>query len=338
MKNLAITTIFLFAIPFLFGQEKPLQAHFGLYIKDLRLQEQIKNKANLFTADFYWWLRCENIKDTAHIKEIENFEFVNSQIQEFHIDEKRLIQDSITGLSMVYLSGHMKGDFIFEPDYRHYPFDKLVLPITVESFNLTSDKLFFVPDTTAYQNKTSKTPEIASNFSISTFSILKTQYKEADKVYETSFGDPRLTTSSAYSSLTYEVVLERKSSIFFLKILIPIMLIALMAYLVFFIPHSMLQAAVGLTVTSLLSSIALQLSMSNNIPTTGYLIATDKLFYIAYALITSAMILSVYAYNLDRKERTKRADKITLIAKYIYPIVFIVFTFITIRNGMNYYP
>lgn len=338
MKKIFTTAFLFFLISCTFGQDSPLKAYFGLYIKDLRLQEHNKDKANLFTADFYWWIRSDATKDSFLLQEVEKFEFVNSKQQDFHIDEKRITIDSLTGASSVYLSGHMKGDFIFEPDYRHYPFDKLILPIQVESYNLTSEQLIFVPDPTAYENQDNTAPEIAPNFSISTFSVISSKFNHNEKVYETSFGDPKLHTQTSYSSLTFEVLLQRKSLIFLLKILIPIFLIALMAYLVFYLPVSMVQSAAGLTVTSLLACIALQLSLGNSIPTTGYLIATDKLFYLTYALITSSMILSVYTYNLDKGGKEHHAKKIKTIAKWAYPIILIVFTLLTIRAGLNYYP
>lgn len=333
-KNILYTILIVFACLKTQAQNSPLKIYYGLYIKNIMLEERAKEKSNRFNVDAYWWMRYEIPQDTSLIKEIENIEFINSEILENEIDERTVFIDSATGKKIAYITGHMKGDFIFYPNYRYYPMDKLVLPITIESKNLLSEEYQLIADTASYERSSEKIMGVSNEVEIPSFVLTDSRYRSNEKIYETNFGDLRFQSHLKYSRLNFEIILERKTTTFLFKILIPIILITLMAYLVFFIQGSKLEVAAALTVTSLLSCIALQLTLSNEIPVTGYLIASDKIFYLSYALITFAMIETVYTYNLGTTHKIKLAHKIEVVCRWIFPIVFIAVTLLVILMGI----
>lgn len=139
MKKVYLVLLSLLMIGISFAQEAPIKAYYGLYMKNLVLENQGKDKSNQFAADFYWWIRAAVPEDSALVEELENFEFVNAQNASMSIDERYEYVDKETGRKHVYMSGHLKGVFIYEPNFKFYPFDKQVLPITLESLNLESD-------------------------------------------------------------------------------------------------------------------------------------------------------------------------------------------------------
>lgn len=319
---------------FSFSQKTPPKIYFGIYIKNIMLEERAKEKSNRFLIDAYWWIRYEIPSDTSLIKEIEKIEFVNAEIHENEIDDRYYFTDSMTSIKNAYVTGHVNGDFMFYPNYHHYPLDKLILPITIESKNLVSEQYQLIADTLSYEKASEKILGVANDIEIPSFVITNSRYKNREKTYETNFGDLRFQTHLRYSRLSFEIILERKSLTFLLKLLIPILLITLMAYLVFFVPAAQLEVAVGLTVTSLLSCIALQLTLSSDIPVTGYLIASDKIFYLSYFLITFAMIQTVYTFTLEKAHKFKKAKKLEKIARWVYPIIFILGVLTIILNGL----
>ena len=307
--RIAISLLLLFVAIIKCNAQSTSTIHYGVYVKNIMLEERAKEKSNRFTIDFYWWMRYKMPKDSSLMKEIEN---------------------------IVYVTGHMKGDFVFYPNYHYYPLDKLVLPIIVESKNLVSERYQLVADTASYEKSAEHILGIADDIEIPSFTITGSRYQNGEKIYETNFGDLRFQTHLKYSRLNFEIILERKSVTFLLKILIPIILITLMAYLVFFVPAAQLEVAVGLTVTSLLSCIALQLTLSGEIPVTGYLIASDKIFYLSYFLITCAMIQTVYTFNLQKRKKERFADQLEVAARWIYPIIFIILvSFIIIKGTLS---
>jgi hypothetical protein len=54
--------------------------------------------------------------------------------------------------------------------------------------------------------------------------------------------------------------------------------------MVFFLPGAELEVAVGLTVTSLLTCVAIQLTVVPGLPSIGYVATSDLIFYLAYLL------------------------------------------------------
>lgn len=321
LKKTLICSILIFCfISNLNAANDSTKIYFGLYVKNIILSD----KSNVFNADIYWWLRYPMPKDTALVHEIENIEFVNAENQDNSIDDRHTFYDSSLKKTFVYITGHLKGDFFFYAKYEHYPFDKLILPFNIESKNLTSNVFHLIADTTSYDKSTSRILGVANDIELPNFQIKGSKYVSGEKNYETNFGDVRFSSHLNYSRISFLVVVERKSTTFLLKILVPIILITLMAYLVFFVPPSNLEVAVGLTVTSLLACIALQLNIGNDIPSTGYLISSDKIFYLSYTLITFAMIQTVLNYNFEKSGKKKLARKLEIISRFVYPSIFIV--------------
>jgi hypothetical protein len=97
-----------------------------------------------------------------------------------------------------------------------------------------------------------------------------------------------------------------------------------LAYLVFYVAADRIDVAVGLTVTSLLASIAFQISLADSLPDIGYLTTADRIFHLSYFLIMVAMGQMVYAYNLFVAEQAERARSLDLAGRVLYPLVFFV--------------
>jgi hypothetical protein len=333
-KLMLLCSLLLCNLSFVFSQKPPAHINFGIYVKNIMLEERAKEKSNRFLIDGYWWMRYEMPQDTGQMTEYENIEFVNAEIHEKEVYLRYIYVDSITKKKWVYIDGHFNGDFVFFPSYRHYPMDKLILPISIESKNLVSEEFQLDPDTLAYKKESKVAPGVAKDIEIPSFNIVKSRFVKKEKLYETTFGDPRFTNYQSFSRLSYEIVIARRSFTFLAKLLIPVLLITLMAYLVFFVPVSKLEVAVGLTVTSLLSCIAVQLALGADEPVTGYIIASDKIFYLSYFVITFSMIQTVYASNLMKSGKHERARKYETLAKWLYPIIFITGVTIIVANGL----
>lgn len=286
---------------------------FGLYIKNLYLDEA----KCVFHADLYWWLKFDHNGDTSDIGDLCKLEFVNSERFENTIYEKN-VDDK-----QVYLNGYYSGDFRYYPSYKFYPFDKQTLKFQVENITLNTDSLLLVPDIKAFDLHGNKNLSIDPNIILPGYTLLQPGYHTSKKIYNTNFGDENYGTNLAYSRLEYWIQIKRHSKGFIVKILIPNILILIMAYLVFFVPAKELEVAVGLTVTSLLASIALQLSISNGLPNVGYLITSDKIFYLFYLLITAAMVQTVWSNNLQKNNNIALAARLDTIGRFLYPVVFL---------------
>jgi hypothetical protein len=93
------------------------------------------------------------------------------------------------------------------------------------------------------------------------------------QAYRTNFGDPT----------TFTIEAARDYGAYLIKVLIPLLIILVLAYLVFFVPARELEVAVGLTVTSVLACIAFQLTVAGDLPHIGYVVTSDRIFHLCYS-------------------------------------------------------
>ena len=108
------------------------------------------------------------------------------------------------------------------------------------------------------------------------------------------------------------------------KISLPLLVVLILAYLVFFIPDHEIGTASGLTVTALLAAIAFQWTINDSLPKVSYLTTIDKIFYLVYAYIFYAMAQTILTFNISRKGEYWQniSNKIEIHSRYLFPLTF----------------
>lgn len=311
------------------GNDSAIVVNYGIYLKKL-----VPNfKEGRFYSEFYWWAIFENDSLISGFSndQIVNFEYINGYKTEVGGIRKEIEEVKNLGNNRFYYTGLHQGEFYFTPEFRMYPFDHQSLAIGIENSLIPIDQLRFVPDSASYL-KTSKSrnywglSEELINTKNSSYNILKTEIFTSSNPYNTNFGDETLPSETNFSRITANIVLSRSIAPYISKILIPLVIILLLVYMVFFLPAKKIDIAAGLTVTSLLSAIAFQLSISGELPEIGYIIYVDKIFYTCYFLIAASMALSLYTYYLDAsgvKDQKRKAERIDVICRIVFPLFFV---------------
>lgn len=290
-----------------------IDANIGIYIKNLTVDQ--KNEE--FYADLYWWLKLPASLSDEQAKEYAKIEFVNASEMNSEEVEIKKTKD------VIYITGFCKGKFKFVPDYHQYPVDIQKLPVIIESVNQPETYVKLVPDSVE-SGKRTKHVGLDEEIEVPSYKIVSAGYQKEIKMYNSNFGDPEFSSDMKYSRIIYQINIKRDSQSFILKILIPNLLLLVISYLVFFIPSSQLEVAVGCTVTSLLASIALQLTINSNLPDIGYLTNADKLFHLFYFLITIALVQTVITFNLDKNGKKQMAERLEVVGRVVYPLTFLV--------------
>ncbi|MBL7969128.1 MAG: hypothetical protein JNK09_19155 [Prolixibacteraceae bacterium] len=310
------------------GKDSAVVVNYGIYLKKL-----VPNfKDGRFYAEFYWWAIFENDSSVTGFNndQVMNFEYINGYKNEVGIIRKEIEEVKKLGDNRFYYTGLHQGEFYFNPEFRMYPFDHQSLTIGIENSLIPATQLRFAPDSVSYL-KTSKNrnywglSDELIHTKNSSYNILKTEIFTSSNLYNTNFGDETLPAETYFGRISTSVVLSRSIAPYISKILIPLVIILLLVYMVFFMPAKKIDIAAGLTVTSLLSAIAFQLSISGELPEIGYIIYVDKIFYTCYFLIAASMALSLYTYYLDAsgvKEKRKLADRIDIISRIVFPLIF----------------
>jgi len=308
---------------------------YGIYIKQLVPDF----KEAKFHAEFYWWAIFQN--DTTNTEnptneDVLNFSYVNGIDCNPGDFADEIEETQHWGNHFHYYTGFHQGDFYFNPDYSMYPLDVQKLEIQIEHTLLDDNSLKFVSDNRSYL-KSKQNPDffgLSKNIlqqKNSVYNIFKSQVVVDKGEYNSDFGDPSFEPTTYYSRLNVGVHINRAFSPYIAKLIIPMMIILLLVYIVFFLPAEKIDIAAGLTVTSLLSAIAFQLSISGELPEIGYIIYIDKIFYTCYFLIAMSMVQSIITFYLDKsgdESKIKLAVRLDIIFRFLFPLMFVMSLFI----------
>lgn len=298
----------------------------GFYVSAIRDVDWGQRR---FYADLYWWIRYPATVDTPGQEVIEAIEFVNADPTT--LAQKELERKTVaTGDgSETYVNYRTVAFFHFEPDFHRYPFDVHTLPIVVEHETLAAENLMFVDDLDSYADSVREKGlwGLGGDVSLPDFAFTEATRRVSVHRYDTTFGDPTLQavnddSSFECSRMTLGIGIQRVFTPYLVKIMIPLIICLLLPYLVFFIDAENLEVASGLTVTSLLACVAIQLTVVPGLPDVGYVVTSDLLFYLAYLLAMLAMAQTVWSHNLART-KPGLAHRLDLAGRYAYPLIFL---------------
>ena len=296
----------------------------GIYIKTI----QIKQTEETFDAVFFWWLRVDSIDIKKDYSFVKNIEFINGNAVCDTIEERI---DSIN--KYYFVNGICKATFPYKADFKQFPYDKQILNIAIENTSTNFNDMIYVTDNqNLFINKLSdKNIDILNG---GQFSISKLDFHSSVYTYQTNFGDPAINGFDKYSRLNFSIVISRDSFEVLQKIALPLIVVLILSYLVFFIPDDEIGTASGLTVTALLAAIAFQWTINDSLPKVSYITLIDEIFYLVYFFIFYAMTQTVVNFNLSRgSEKSKiLSEKIEWHSRYLFPVTFIVLFYILINN------
>jgi hypothetical protein len=289
----------------------------GFYVSDIH---DVDVKACTFGAEFYYWMRHAKQKDDAAAKEIETVEFTNGKL-----DNPPDEQDRKDVGGETYVCWKAQGSFRFQPQLRNYPFDKQRLEIQVEHPKLEIDRVVYEDDRASYER--SGEPQqrwgVKGSVDIPEYEIRSVERRSLASRYKTDFGDPESKKEeSVYSRFVISITIVRLFGPYFFKIVLPLLVILGMAYLVFWLPPKEIQSATGLAITALLSCIAFDVTVAQNLPSVGYLVVSDKFFMATYFLLFANLCQSVITYHLFEHGKGEFADKWDEVCRWLFPVFY----------------
>jgi hypothetical protein len=315
-------------------KSEPIICKTGVYIKTVRIHQADE----LFEVLFYWWIRVDSVDVNGDYSHVSNIEFINAEA------ETEVDYDTLDPVTQTYLVvGRCKASIPYKADFRRFPYDIQSLVIAIENKVDNVDNIIFVPD-----NLTLPINSIEhSNIEIlngNQFSIKELTARQANYVYETNFGDPAIEGFDQYSRMEFVISVDRDPMGLMQKIALPLLVVLILSYLVFFIPDYEIGTASALTVTALLAAIAFQWTLNDALPKVSYLTMVDKIFYLVYVYIFYAMAQTVFSFNLNKqgeqlmdtdpikaKAIQNLSDRIEWHSRYLFPLTFVLFMYYIVR-------
>lgn len=290
------------------GQDGPQQVHIGLYMHHV---PELDLRTNSYLADFYLWFRWAGDLDPT-----ETFEFTNlvdgwdvMRVPIYTNDEGAAEADLLPDGSH-YQVFHVQGRFGHPFDVRDYPFDSQHIVILIEEAEHTPDELVYVVDT--------GTEEVHDEIDIPGWEIGSVHAVVREVVYDTNFGDTRRAAGAdRYTQLRYSLRVARPVWGNLVMTVLPVAIVMMITFIMFGIESKYFEGRLGLGITSLISAVALQLTASGDLPSTGYLVLLDHIYNISYVVIFLSLLESVVAvrlYDAGKTDTSYRLDMLTLAA------------------------
>lgn len=299
-------------------KEQPIVCKSGFYIKTIRVNETEEN----FEVLLYYWLRVDSIEIGKDYSGIKAIEFINADVELGNPDYEHLD----TAGRYYFVSGKCKASIPYKADLAAFPFDILQLKISLENTVKNDKAIRYVPDAQFLEPGFKQDNiEIVNG---GKFSLNSTKLIEDSYTYTTNFGNPQVKGFDKYSRLDYIISLERNPRGIMEKITLPLLVVLILSYLVFFIPDYEIGTASGLTVTSLLAAIAFQWTINDSLPKVSYPTLVDKIFYLVYTYVFYAMSQTVLTFNLAQSENERLkvlSKRIEFYSRFAFPITFIIF-------------
>lgn len=131
---------------------------------------------------------------------------------------------------------------------------------------------------------------------------------------------PRVPRAGSFARFDVELDFERDWSYHAWKLGVPLTLIVLMAYGVYFIPASAVPQQIGLGMTSMLTLIAYMLTLGGTLPRISYLTRADRFFVGSAILVFLGLVKAVAAISLAQKPDSHVLDRLTRWGRWAFPI------------------
>ena len=253
---------------------------------DLNKISDLDMKNSTFTADFYLWFRYQGDFDES------NVEFVNA-VSPITLD-KPIAEDTYKGET--YHAYRVKAEFKGDFNFRAYPFDQQTLNISIRNRNLRREQLTFVRDNLRLLPNQALIEQLNR-------AVIDGWEATDVKVYsdilrsDSTLGNPRLSNAGIeYSIFNVDTNIKRDAVNFSIKNLFPIVAVLVLAYLAFFIPASEFGMRVSLGINAIMTTAFFSLKISSDLPSIGYVVALEYIFFATYSLAILVIVLAIFIY------------------------------------------
>jgi hypothetical protein len=294
---------------------QPVQVQIGVLLIDV---VEINDVTESFTADFKIRIRWKDprLSATALGHSLENCRFPiddvwNPDIQPINqrgTVHKGKLQSLVASDGTVSVVARLYSILSNPLDMHDFPFDTQHLRIQFASMKYNPNEITFITDearTGRLEGLSIPGWRIINSFSDDTVAPLKGAVRN----------HPRF---------DHIIVIERQSSYYVWKFIVPLCFIVLMASGVFWLNPAGVQTQVGVGTASVFTLIAFLLGLRTVLPRVPYLTRMDELVLAATVLVFLALLEVIITSRLAKKNQTQLAQRIDRYARWMYPLAFVV--------------
>ncbi len=214
----------------------------------------------------------------------------------------------------VTYSQRIQGILASPLDLHEFPFDSQILPMHLVAYRHGPDEI----DLVIAEGYTG----LRGDFSVTGWVIEAAEHE----VKPVSL--PGLEEQHAGASFYLEAT--RQSSYFGLTMMVPLVLIVLMAWTVFWIDPSVVPPQVGIATAAVFSLIAFRFSMRSALPAVAYMTRADQFLLGATLLVFGALGEVIVTARLARLGKEEQANRVDRWGRWIFIVAFVLLAVLTL--------
>ncbi len=198
---------------------------------------------------------------------------------------------------------------------QSFPFDRQTFRIQLVAVRYQSNEVMFVPDQVWIQDGLKGAGGISPSVTLPDWTIEKWELKPL--VYA-------LAPRHQYSSYAFDFTASRNVQHYILKVILPLILIVIMSWSVFWIDPVHSNSQISIAVTSMLTLIAYRFAVDTQLPRLPYMTRLDAFILTSTLLVFFSLIEVLITTILETSRRTGGAKKIDRYCRAIFPAMFLI--------------
>lgn len=201
-------------------------------------------------------------------------------------------------------AARLSADF----DLRAFPLDRQVLEIRVDSPIWPEDVLTFQPKEGSVR--------IAEGLELPEWHIEGVRSR-SEAVRED--GERELS-----SEVVLELEVARRPGYYLGKVLLPLVLLVMVSWSAFWISGADLADRLGISLTAILTVVAYQFIITDDLPKVPYFTGADRLLLLSFLLLVLTVAQNVVSHRLDRHGRAEASERLDRSSRWTFPLVYAV--------------
>jgi hypothetical protein len=198
------------------------------------------------------------------------------------------------------------GDFTFQADLSDFPFDHQELYFSLISNNEVGDvKIVTSP----------RQLGMAEHLTVTNWEI------QQDGSRSSEYYVPPIDRTISRLDVIFQA--QRLSGFYTWHLLVPLFLVVMMTWTVFWIPRDFVPPRVGLVATSMLTLIAYRFAISSHLPPIAYLTRLDKFMVASSVLVFGALAAAISVTYFEGRGNTTLAARLDIAFRVLAPLLFL---------------
>jgi hypothetical protein len=213
------------------------------------------------------------------------------------------------------------GSFAQNLNLRAFPFDRDTFRVQIVTLGYRPEEIELAPDARALAAGMPEGVGLAEKLTIQDWRI---------KSVGSHVQPYRLAPRLELAAFSFEFTATRDSQHFVIKVIIPLILIVMMSWAVFWIEPNDANTQMAVAVTAMLTLIAYRFAVDSDVPRLPYLTRLDSFILMSTVLVFFSLIEVTVTTKFANRDRLDLARTIDRRCRWIFPLFFAIASVVTL--------